>query len=113
MKEQQPAKGRRGNLGPYAQALAQIIAWPLIILIVIPAGVFTYLVIISGADAATIRSTVVGWVEFVVVAHVVGLLLIGAANGFRSLGFKISIAVSVALIILSFGLAFLGFLQPR
>lgn len=113
MKEQQPAKRPRGGIAPYAQALAQIIAWPLIILIVIPAGVFTYLTIISGADADTIRSTIIGWIEFVVVAHLVGLLLIGAAIGFRSMGFKISIAISVSLIILSFGLAFLGFLQPR
>lgn len=96
-----------------AKAVAHILAWPLIVLSALSAGLFTYLAIIAGLYGDELRQTITSNVVFVVVANLVGLLLISAVSGFRSKVLKIGAGISLGLVILCFGLAFLGFLQPR
>lgn len=97
----------------FAKVVAHILAWPLIILSTLPAGVFTYLAIVAGFYGDELRQTIISNVVFVVVANLGGLLLIGAVSGFRSKVFTVGAGISMGLFILCFGLAFLGFLQPR
>lgn len=111
--QEQPPKSRRATIIAYAQVLAHIIAWPLIVLSAPIGGLSVYLAIVRGVDGRTVRDTIVGSVEFVVVAHLVALLLVGVSSGFRSRVLIIGACVSVILIIFCFGLTFLGFLQAR
>jgi lysylphosphatidylglycerol synthetase-like protein (DUF2156 family) len=81
---QQPTNTQAGGGVALMRALANILGWVLLVVSSLPAALFIFLAIASGVSVDHMTRTLINWGAIFMVGQVAGLVLVSAANGFRS-----------------------------
>lgn len=105
---QQPTNTQPGGVVGLMKKFANILGWALFILSGPPAALFIFLAIASGVTIDHVIQTLINWGAIFIFGQVVGLVLVGVANGFRARTFKSYAICSILMLALVAVFAVLG-----